>query len=321
MTTSSTSAPLVLLTATTNKRMAYKKNGNEHGENGSGVRRSRAVLLSEVDTPHTPASGKKLGPVVSPAAPREDGIESCGVAPVLGRCKKSAPAERAVSEACSEGAGYAVLDVHPDGEGAFVVVVLSCPGKEDPSGGERVTARLLVEQYAELSPKQGNLTSEQADALISAGRLAEAVRRAASLLQYGDLSERRLAYKLTTKGIDRADAEAAVAYLVAKGMMAEDRGAVRRAEQDVRKLWGPRRIREDLRAQGYEGEAIEAAMLALDDREVDFVQSCATVIRRKWGGVPTDRATRAKYRAALLSLGFESDTVREAERLILDDED
>ncbi len=299
--------------------MAYKKNRNEHGENGSGVRRSRAVLLSEVDAPRTPTPRKKPESAVPPPSSSGDGSDGLGVAP--DRCKKPASVKRVDPISCSEAGGYAVLDVRPDGEGAFVLVVLSCPREGDRSDRDRVTVRLLVEQYAELAPKRGELPPEQADALIGAGRLAEAVRRAATLLQYGDSSERRLIYKLTAKGIDRADAEAAVAYLVAKGMIAEDRGAVRRAEQDARKLWGPRRIREDLRAQGYGSEAIEAAMLALDDREVDFAQSCATVIRRKWGGVPTDRAARAKYRAALLRLGFESDTVREAERLILGNDD
>ena len=182
-----------------------------------------------------------------------------------------------------------------------------------------MTVRLLVEQYAALSPKQGALTPERADALFCAGRLAEAVCRAASLLQYGDQSGRRLVYKLTARGIDRAIAEEAVAYLADKGLIAEDRGAVRRAEQDARKLWGPRRIREDLRAQGYERDAIEAAMLALEDAEVDFARNCALVIRRKWGALPADRVARAKCRAALLRLGYEAETVREAERHLEDD--
>ena len=294
---------------------------DEHGESGSGTHCSRAVLLSEMEAPRTPAPRKKEESVALPSPSQEDGGDWREAA---GGRKKPAPVDRTALDPCSEGEGYAVLDVRPDGEGAFIAVVIRRPA--DGEGGEaeahleRVTVRLLVEQYAELSPKRGALNPEQADELICAGRLADAVRRAASLLQYGDSSERRLTYKLTAKGIDRAVAEAAVAYLADKGMIAEDRGAVRRAEQDVRKLWGPRRIREDLRAQGYEREAIEAAMLALEDRDVDFAQSCATVIRRKWGGIPVDRAARAKYRAALLRIGYESETVREAERLIQDEE-
>lgn len=304
--------------------MKYKENYTppRSDDGGAGeMRRSRAMLLSEVGAPRASCGGSESAAPSTCQRRRLDAVdtvESCeNVKKKLYR-KSQSPASIPPDD-CFGGGGYAVLDVRPDGDGERVAVVICRPADDNGEpleGFERVTVRLLVEQYAELSPKRGALTPEQADTLFCAGRLADAVRRALVLLQYGDLSARRLIYRLIAKGIDRASAEEAAAYLADKGLIAEDRGAVRRAEQGVRKLWGPRRIREDLRAQGYEREAIEAAMLALEDRDVDFAQNCAAVIRRKWREIPADRAARAKYRAALLRLGYESETVREAEKLI-----
>lgn len=212
------------------------------------------------------------------------------------------------------GGKHAVLSVTPEGEGETVAVVLSVPNAE---GGKpsRVRLHLLVEQYADLGVKVGEITPEQADILLEAGKLCAAVRRGMGLLQYGDKSARRLAYKLTAKGIDRETATAAAAYLSEKGYIREDDTARLRAEQGVRKGWGLRRICEDLRAQGFTSDAVEDAVEALS--EVDFVGNCAAVIRKKYGDLPDDRAARQKLMAAMMRLGYDSEEIREAMRQIL----
>jgi hypothetical protein len=68
----------------------------------------------------------------------------------------------------------------------------------------------LVEQYAELKVQTGTVTPAYAETLLDAGRLCGAIRRGMALLQYGDQSARRLAYKLTAKGVDRDIAARAV---------------------------------------------------------------------------------------------------------------
>lgn len=222
--------------------------------------------------------------------------------------------------------GYTVLSVTPEGEGETVAVVLSTPafevgritgGKDSPESAEpvRLKLHLLVEQYTDLKPTVGEITPEQAEALTEAGRLCAAIRRGMSLLGYGDPSARRLAYKLTVKGVDRETASAAVAYLVDKGYIREDNAATLRAEQSFRKGWGPRRIREDLRAQGFSAETAEEAMASL--LEVDWVEACAEVIRKKYGEIPEDRGARQKLIATVMRLGYDTDTVREAMRVIL----
>ena len=208
----------------------------------------------------------------------------------------------------------AVLSVTPAGEGETVSVVLALP---DPEGkkAQRVRFCLLVEQYAELGVKTGESPPEEADTLLDAGKLCGAIRRGISLLGYGDQSARRLAYKLTAKGVDRETATRATAYLAEKGYIREDDTATLRAEQDLRKGWGERRIREDLMTHGFTREAVEEAMESLSD--TDWVENCAAAIRKKYGEIPEDKGERQKLIAAMMRLGYDSDTVREAMREIL----
>ena len=172
-----------------------------------------------------------------------------------------------------------------------------------------------MEQYAELGVKIGEITPEEADTLLDAGRLCGAIRRGISLLGYGDQSARRLAYKLTAKGVDRDTAARATAYLAEKGYIREDDTATLRAEQDLRKGWGERRIREDLMTHGFTREAVEEAMESLSD--TNWVENCATAIRKKYGEIPEDKGERQKLMAAMMRLGYDTDTVREAMREIL----
>lgn len=208
----------------------------------------------------------------------------------------------------------AVLSVSPAGEGETVTVVLALP---DPEGkkAQRVSFCLLVEQYAELGVKAGPVTYEKAEELLDAGKLCGAIRRGIALLGYGDQSARRLAYKLTAKGVDRDTAARATAYLAERGYIHEDDTATLRAEQDLRKGWGERRIREDLIAHGFTREAVEEAIESLPD--VDWVENCATAIRKKYGEIPEDKGERQKMLAAMMRLGYDADTVKAAVRRIL----
>ena len=134
-------------------------------------------------------------------------------------------------------------------------------------------------------------------------------------VKYGDQSARRLAYKLTAKGVDRDTAARATAYLAERGYIHEDDTATLRAEQDLRKGWGERRIREDLIAHGFTREAVEEAIESLSD--VDWVENCAAVIRKKYGEIPEDKGERQKLMAAMMRLGYDADTVKAAARRIL----
>ena len=235
------------------------------------------------------------------------------------------------AESTASAEGCAILSVTPAGEGETVAVVLSVPPSETDmeafesdsrsgSRSKRVKLHLLVEQYADLQAEGctfgvGEITEQWAEELIEAGKLCAAIKRGMWLLQYGDRSARRLTAQLTAKGTDRETAATATAYLVRKGYIHEDDTARLRAEQSLRKGWGPRRIREDLRARGFTSEAVEEAMETL--AEVDFAEKCADVIRKKYREIPEDRADLRKMTASLMRLGYDSDHIREAMRSCL----
>ncbi len=261
------------------------------------------------------------------------------------------------SEPSFEPAPFAIRAVNPSSEGETVAVELGVPAdfaawatnadransgppnglytkptpatpRQDPGHASvaptaRLKLYLLIEQYVDLRPQPGEITRETAEALVAAGRLCAAVRRGMRLLGYGDRSARRLAYQLTAKGIDRATAEAASAYLVEKGLIQEDNAACLRAEAGLRKLWGLRRIRDDLRAGGYTPEAIEEAMATLSD--VDFEENCRSLIRRKYRGelssgtLAADRTARQRLTASLMRLGYDGDVIRASLRAVLEE--
>lgn len=223
----------------------------------------------------------------------------------------------------------AVLSIYPEGEGGTVAVTLAVPsslaeamtamkaGRGTPPDGNAVKVRihLLVEQYRDLNLHAGEISPEEADAILEAGRLCTAIRRGLNLLRYGDQSARRLTDKLTAKGTDREIAAQAVAYLQRRGYIREESTARLRAEQGVRKLWGPMRIREDLRAKGFTEEVAEEVLEELS--EVDWVENCAAAIHKKYGDIPAELNQRQKLIAAVMRLGYTSDTVKEAMRILL----
>ena len=283
--------------ATERKTLRRDTDGGE-----AAPRPSRAMrAVDAIAEGHVPPTKEKHTAVVAPK--REE--SSIPIPP------RATVEHRSVAEIPDE--GDAILSITPEGAGESVAVTLriTAPAEEFPNG-RRVKLHLLAEQYAELSLRVGGITPEEAEEILAAGKLCMAIRRGLSLLQYGDRSARRLTFQLTAKGVDRETAEAATAYLSSKGYIREGDTARLRAEQGARKLWGPRRIAEDLRAHGFSADAVESALDQLSD--VDFGENCAMVIRKKYRTVPDDRADRQKLIAALVRLGYDVDTARKAMR-------
>ena len=228
------------------------------------------------------------------------------------------------ADATPEGtSACAVLSVRPVGEGEWVEVILSLSAEEagllcaedhaKADEGEafyRVELLLTVEQYAALRPARGAVTSEKAASLLEAGRLSRAVRRGMNLLAGSSTSQKGLESKLISKGISRKSAADAAAYLAEEGYIRETDTAALRVEQGLCKGWGPRRIKEDLRAKGFSPEATEAALEAL--KGVDHTRRLVAVIRKKYPTIPTDPRGREKLIAALMRLGYDAATVKNA---------
>lgn len=201
-----------------------------------------------------------------------------------------------------------ITQITPPEEGEMISVTLVTRGEDGKKLRRHI--RLLTEQYADLRPAVGEISSADAEKLADAGMLCDAIRKGMELLGYGAMSRRRLTDKLTVRGFSREMAASAAEYLEVHGFLPEADDAVRFAEQGARKLWGPRRIRDDLFARGFPSEVIAVAMDSLAD--VDFAENCARVIEKKYGGVPKDPAAKRKMIAALMRLGYTSDHIRDA---------
>ena len=225
------------------------------------------------------------------------------------------PSRRGKTETLDPGRSYkhlanpGIVEITPMAEEALVLVTLLI-NRDDGDGVGRRQIRLMSQQYADLRPAVGEVTPEFADTLIRAGALCDAIRKGIELLGYGAMSRRRLSQKLTLRKMDAETVSAALDYLETHGYLTETDDAIRFAEQGVKKLWGPRRIKEDLFARGFPSEAVSDAMASLE--EVDFSENCARVIVKKYGACPTDYAQRRKMIAALMRLGYTSDHIREA---------
>ncbi len=202
-----------------------------------------------------------------------------------------------------------ITDITPLTEEAMLSLTLLIR-REGDGEAERHKVRLLLGQFATLKPSVGAVTMEMAEALLEAGCISRAIQKGMELLGYGAMSRRRLVGKLVARGIDGEIADRAADYLMSKGYLSEDDAALRFAEQGVRKLWGPRRIKEDLFARGFASDAVTRAMEDLG--EVDFAENCALAISKKYGSIPADPAGRRKMMAALMRLGYTSEQIREA---------
>lgn len=214
-------------------------------------------------------------------------------------------------ETAEKGSGAMITDITPLTEEAMLSVTLLVRCRESTEI-QRHHICLLLGQFAVLKPTVGEVTMDMAEALLEAGRISRAIQKGMELLGYGAMSRRRLVSKLTARGFEPDLAEGAADYLEEKGYLSEDDAAIRFAEQGLRKLWGPRRIREDLFARGFAADVVAQAMEEL--ASVDFGENCALVISKKYGSVPEDPGSRRKMVAALMRLGYTSEHIREAMR-------
>jgi len=159
-------------------------------------------------------------------------------------------------------------------------------------------------------PGEMKTSLAQAEITEGEGRLSDAIRKSMELLGYGAMSQKKLIQKLTLRGFEPDVAMAAAAYLRSRGLLPETEDAVRFAEQGVRKLWGPRRIKEDLYARGFTAEAIDTAMDSLS--RVDFVANCAKVISKKYGYLSEDPREAKKMVASLMRMGYTASQIKAA---------
>jgi regulatory protein len=169
------------------------------------------------------------------------------------------------------------------------------------------------------SPGQGTSGSDgSGEQLPSRRRPRETTpaQRALGLLVRREHSRKELALKLQARGIDAADAAAAVATMVQAGWQDDTRFACSLARTRAAAGYGPLHIRAELVSHRLAESAISAAFAALTDAgEDDWSQRARAQVRRRFGVDGT--LTLAQQRKAadyLMRRGFDGDCVRQALR-------
>ena len=174
--------------------------------------------------------------------------------------------------------------------------------------------RLVIScaQCADLGLKYGEIRERDYDSLLFASQIHTAVKQGLSILSYGICSENALIRKLISRGNSREIAEIATEELKQNGYIDQDEDAAREAERGAVKLWGKIRITASLREKGYSDDSIRYALTYLRASGVDYIENCATLIRRRWGEIPSDPAERKKMVAAVMRYGYTTDEIRAA---------
>lgn len=198
-----------------------------------------------------------------------------------------------------------VYRVQPDGDDDIRLYISLTDG-ENREDKEFV---LSVSQYFELGKPSGEITTDLYGEIEEAEEVRRAIKKGMGILLYGDNTADRLKWKLIVAGFGGDAAARAVEYLRSLGFINEDKIARQILEGAIKKGYGPMRINMELQKKGVPKEIARALMQELD---VDFVEQCALVIRKKWGEMPSERAARAKAVRALTSLGYTYDDINSA---------
>jgi regulatory protein len=148
---------------------------------------------------------------------------------------------------------------------------------------------------------------------------ATPLQRALGLLVRREHSRKELTRKLTSRGLDAHEVEAAVEKLADAGWQDDTRFAESLVRNRVSGGYGPLHIRAELRTHGLDSDAIAAA---LETFEGNWTENARDLVRRRYGdSIPDDLALRRKAADMLMRRGFPGEVVQEATRYGPDDQD
>lgn len=142
-------------------------------------------------------------------------------------------------------------------------------------------------------------------------------QRALGLLVRREHSRKELARKLTSRGVQAEDAQAAVDRMTAEGWQDDARFAEQLVRSRANNGYGPLRIRAELGTHGLDREAVAAAM---DSYDGDWGENARDLVRRRFPGGADDPALRRKAADFLIRRGFSGDQVRAAARFDPDED-
>ena len=136
------------------------------------------------------------------------------------------------------------------------------------------------------------------------------IQRALGLLTRREHSRKELTRKLTGRGVETADAQAAIDKLTAAGWQDDSRFAQSLVRSRAAAGYGPGWIRAELGTHGLGAEAVSAALATFED---DWADVARDLVRRRLGDAgPLDLTQRRKAADLLLRRGFSMSHVRAA---------
>ncbi|MCL1633259.1 recombination regulator RecX [Luteimonas sp. SX5] len=142
-------------------------------------------------------------------------------------------------------------------------------------------------------------------------------QRALSLLTRREHSRKELTRKLAVRGVDQAQAQAAIDRLAKDGWQDDARFAESLVRSRAGGGYGPIRIRAELGMHGLDREAIASAMDGFDE---DWAALARDLVRRRFGErVTEDRDVQRKAADFLVRRGFAAEHIRAATRFDPDD--
>lgn len=197
-----------------------------------------------------------------------------------------------------------------------------CVTAEISNGENKEIKRLflLAGQYSSLHIKKEEISTERFDEIARAAEIASAFKKGLFLLGYGACSEKKLKFKLKTKGFSDDIAAEAVRMIAAKGFINEVSDASHEVEKCLSKLWGRKRIVAHLYTKGFSKEAVDQACLLLDT--VDFTENCKALINRDHAAqlmaARDDIAVMSKLCASLQRMGYSFSEIKEASEISSD---
>ncbi len=204
-----------------------------------------------------------------------------------------------------------IRSFHAQHEGSEILVRLTI---ENGEHRESKSLLLTMEQYCDLKLKKGPINEETYDRLEEASTFCHALRHGEYLLSFGGNSAQMLSRKLTQRGYSREISDAVAKQLTDVGLIDEEQDMRREVEKCLRKLWGAKRISAHLWSRGFATETLAGLSNLLS--EVDFCEHCASLIRKKYGTVPTDPDERRRMTASLSRYGYSLGEIREGSRRV-----
>lgn len=133
-------------------------------------------------------------------------------------------------------------------------------------------------------------------------------QRALGLLVRREHSRKELARKLAARGVDTAEAAAAVECMVGEGWQSDARFAEFLVRSRAANGYGPLHVRAELGSHGLDRETVAAAIESFDG---DWSRIARNLIRRRFGDEgPRDATQRRKAAELLMRRGFPGDIAR-----------